>query len=329
MRVSAALADLLADRRRILNGKVASTRSRNPGFDTTALSAFLIDPLDPLLAAVLTVRPDGGMAFLDAGFDMALTLVENGWAREGARGDIVRQVWHELGPRLATVIAINPRETLGALTNAAITLAGTPEVRLADWFANMHALANEVRSATEMRDLVVLAGWRAGAAQLRSAALTVKLDPTLACRAVGAAPDADWGQLVQAYQAQRWWTPDRSTPPDGHHLGRFTGFGGRFPQPPQLAVLQNSFILSSGGRSFVLEADGYGATLRLTLAEDFAAADPAQPHRLIEGNKLRIDDRMVPCAWPQDGLKAAITADSMAIVSPYSHAVQIMPRALP
>ncbi len=329
MQVSPALAQLLADRRKALNGKVAAARSRDPGLDTAALSTFLIDPLDPLLGSVLTARPDGGMAFLDAGFDMALALVGHGWAGDGTRGDFVRHVWRELAPQLAHLIAGNPRETLGALTNAAIKLAGIPGVRLADWFSSMRALAGEVKSAADLRGLVILAGWRTGAAQLRAAALAVELDPAIACRAVGAASDADWEQLKQAFQAQRWWTPDRSTPPQGHRLGRFTGFGGNFSEPPQLAVLQDSFILASSGRHFVLEADAYGATIRRTSAEHFAQASPAQPCALAPGNQLRADDRLVPCAWPQDGLKIAMTADSMAVVSPYSHAVQVLPKVLP
>ena len=62
MPVSAPLADLLADRRAGLNARVAMARSRQPNLDTAALSAFLRDPVDPLLGHVLRERPDGGAA---------------------------------------------------------------------------------------------------------------------------------------------------------------------------------------------------------------------------------------------------------------------------
>lgn len=329
MKVSPALAQLLADRRKAFNGKVASLRSRNPGFDTAALSAFLIDPLDPLLARVLEARPDGGAAFVDAGFDMALALVEHGWAGNGPRGTIIGHLWRELAPAMAPMIAANPRETIGALSNSAIKLAGLPEVRLADWIACLRQLGASAASPQELRSLAIIAAWRSGAAHLRAAALAAAINPELACAIVGAAAGAEWSELTERFAAQRWWTPDGSTPANGHRLGRFIGFGGDLAEPPELSVIDDNFILSSGGKHFMLEADGFGAVLRRAGADYAAAAKPATPARLDAQNQLRADDRMVPCDWPANGLMLAVTSDSMAVVSSHSHAVMVFPRAMP
>jgi hypothetical protein len=79
----------------------------------------------------------------------------------------------------------------------------------------------------------------------------------------------------------------------------------------------------------MLEADAYGATLRPVSREDGEAAAPARAAALAKGNLLRADDRTVSCDWPADGLSLAQNADSIAIVSPLSHAVRVLPRALP
>lgn len=327
MAASLALAQLLADRRKTFNGRVATARTRSPGFDTTVFSDFLTSALDPLLGAVLTARPEGGAAFVDAAFDMAVALTEQGCTGEQARAKVVGEVWREVAPGLAPLIAANPRETLGPLTNAAIKLAGEPSVNLADWLNTLQRLGGQASSGGELRALAILAAWRSGAAHLRDAALTAEIDPALACAAVGALAGDDWAQLAARFAADRWWTPDRSAPQDGHRLGAFTGFGGRFVQPPRLGVLGESFILSSAGEHFLLEADAYGATLRTVTPEQGAAAVPAASAAL-EGGYLRMSDRLVPCEWPQDGLRSAATADSIALVSPLSYAVRVLPKTV-
>ncbi|HEX8055270.1 MAG TPA: hypothetical protein VF481_01305 [Novosphingobium sp.] len=328
MAASPALAQLLADRRKTFNGRVATVRTRSPGFDTAALSAFLVGALDPLLAAVLAERPDSGAAFVDAAFDMAVALAEQGWAGEQPRAQVVRDLWREVAPGIARLIAANPRETLGPLTNAAIKLAGEPGVKLTDWMDRLRRLGGRAGSPAELRELAIMAAWRAGAAHLRGAALVTRIDPALACMAVGAEAGVDWAGLVAGFGAHRWWTPDCSAPQDGHRIGAFIGFGGRFAEPPRLGVLGDSFILSSAGEHYLLEADAYGATLRPVDPEQGEAAQPA-PAAALESGHLRAADRLVPCEWPQDGLHSAATADSIAVVSRLSYAVRVMPRSLP
>ncbi len=329
MRVSPALAQLLADRRKTFNGRVASLLSRNPGFDTVALSAFLVEVLDPLLARVIEVRPDGGAAFVDAAFDMALALVEQGCAGDGPRGQIVRRMWLEIAPAMAPLIASNPRETLGALSNAAIKLATLSGFDRKGWMGRLQDLSAQASNPKELRSLTVLAAWRSGAAHLRTAALAADIDPALACAAVGAPRDAHWPDLVDRFTAQRWWTPDGSTPPNGHRLGQFIGFGGDFATPPHLSMFDDHFILSSADRHFLLEADGFGAILRRAEPEQAAAATPASHAQLHGDTQVRADDRLVPCDWPEDGLSIAATSESIALVSRHSHTVRIFPRTMP
>lgn len=329
MPVSSALAQLLADRRKTFNARVARVRSQVPSFDTAAFSHFLFTLLDPLLPRILEVRPDGGAAFVDAGFDMGLALVEHGRGGEGPRGAVIGRLWQEVAPAIAVQIAANPRASLGALSNAAIKLAGSPGVNLTDWMTRLAQLGGKTTSPQELRALAIIAAWRSGAAHLRTAALSVAVDSGIAAAAVGASTEAQWPELVEHYAAQRWWTPDGSTPVNGHRLGQFIGFGGAFAEPPRLGVIDNQFVLSSVDQHFVLEADGYGAVLRRVAPDYAAAAVPAGPAHLTPDGHLRSDDRLVACEWSADGLMVAATGDSMAVVSSHAHAVQVFPRILP
>ncbi|MEA1072929.1 hypothetical protein [Sphingomonas sp. LY160] len=329
MPVSSPLADLLADRRAGLNARVAMARSRQPNLDTAALSAFLRDPVDPLLGHVLRERPDGGAAFIDTVFDMALSLVEHGRAGNTPRSAIVLKLWREVAPALAPFVAINPRDSLGALTNAAINLAAVPGVRLDEWLDILARLGGEVRSVPDLRALVILAGWRAGAAHLRDAALGVAIKPALALQAVSAPPDASWDEIVATFRSSRWWRPDGSTPSEGHRVGSFTGLGGRFPVPPALFAFGNAFFARSGDQHFLLDADTYGATLRPVFAEALTDAQPACPAPVTPNRGVEVDGHPLECDLPANGLAMALTDDSIALASPWSYQLRVYPRRRP
>ena len=329
MTVSPVLARLLADGRATFNSRVASVRLRYPGLDTEALDAFLCNLLDPLLNRVVEAEPDCGAAFLDACFDMALALTEHGWTGGRPRARVVERLWQDVAPAIVPAIARDPRVTLGALTNAAIKLASEPAACLDRWMAIMARLGGRAGSPDELRALAVLAAWRSGVAHLREAALEAAIDPAIACEAVGAEGRHDWPVLVEYYRHDRWWTPDRTTRSQGHRLGDFTGFGGRFAEPPRLAQQGAMIVVASGRQYFELAADAYGATLR-QLPEDVGRSVPLASHQpALKGRAIQAEDRLVPCQLPQDGLIQATTADTIAVASRLSYSVQVFPRALP
>lgn len=329
MALSAALQQHLSDRRKAYNARVANVRMRHPGLATDAFDAFLKDTLDPLLSHVLAAAPDRVAAFVDAGFDMALALTEHGWTGAQPRARIVERVWQEVAPSLAPAIARDPKGTLGALSNAAIQLAGEPGVRLDQWLGLLADLGDRIDSSEDLRGLAVMAAWRSGAAHLRNAALSSPIDPSLACAVTGAADRTDWPVMVAQYQNNRWWTPDRSARSEGHLIGAFTGFGGHFAEPPRLAVADDALIVTSWGRAFLLDADAYGATLRPLAEGEVGNARPSREPAKIRGGAMQAEDRLIRCDWPEEGLVQASTADTTALVSPFSHCVRVFARSLP
>lgn len=323
----------LSDRRKNFNARIAYARTRNPSFDIASFSSFLEMQADPLLNAALKDNGDAGVTMADAFFDMAVTLTELRWAGNGARSPLVNRLWSETAPAFAGVIAQNARETLGALSNAAIKLSDEPAVRMEQWLALLSEHGGEARTVKDVQNLISICAWRSGAAHARDAALKAAgaLPSAVASAAVGAGNDSNWSELAGKFKSHRWWAPDASSPSEGQRVGEFTGFGGYFPQPPVIFVAGDMFFVQSADRHFAIFADAFGASLRPVSAGKGSVS--FQPHqysqRRLEGEQIRADDRLVPLAFPATDITIAETSDSIAVTSPVSHSIHIFPKAMP
>jgi len=326
--LSAGFATLLKERRSSYNAQVAAARSRMPAFDTAAFSGFVRDTVDPLFEALVAVAPDNPARAADALFAMAVDLAEHGWIGPAARSPVVERLWRDAAPAIAATIAADPRETLGALTNAAIKLGQEPGVRPDDWLAGIEALGAELGGPGQLRALAILLAWRAGAAHARAAALAAadSLPPELACRAVGAAGD-DWAAIGSRLRAEPWWAPD-GAPAQAHRVGGFRGFGGPFVEPPKIAAQGEDFLLASGDGRYRLIADAFGATVRRSASDDAVGAPDPQGMRRLSGTMLHADDRSIELGGPAEGLAVAEAAFSLAVTSPFSYFVRIFPKVL-
>lgn len=296
--VSDGFAGLLKARRSRFNAAVAAVRSRSGGFDTAELNRFLTQTVDPLWTAMRTADEGRAGAAGEALFDMALTLVEHRWTGAGGRSPLVERLWRNVGPELAAVLAPDPLERLGVLTNAAIKLSQQRGVAADLWCAELARVGPQTEGTPALRRLAIVAAWRAGAAYARSAALDAAeaLPPALACEALGGEARSDRDDLVRKLREDRWWSPKGRFAGE-RRAGGFTGFGGPFGEPPRLAVDGEDFLVVSGGRCFRLEADAYGASLR-------SVGSDRPPSRLAH---------------------AAETSDSVAVASPTSHFLRVRP----
>ena len=323
MSVSAVLGRELKATRGALNARVAAAQAQ-PGFDAAALSSFLRERLDPLVQAVDAVAPERTAAVVAAGFDMALTLTAERLTGSGVRGGVVDDTWAELGGPYARLIAEQPAAVLGGLTNAALHIAAAPGARVERWRALMVALAAHATGDT-WRALGQIAAWRAGVAHYREGALASAdtLPAAAALVAVGADGDA-WPAVRTALAANRWWSPG-----DGameRRVGGFSGFGGAFDEPPEIAAGPEGLLVRSGERRHLLIADAFGATLHpvtLQAFQDAAACAPPRPN--VRGAAVEAADRVVKVDLPADGLTAVTDGATLAVASPLSHFVRLYP----
>ncbi len=326
--ISAPFAQVLAAGRRQFNARVEEAKRRAPGFDAAGFAAFLQQQVDGVVAAVHAAAPTRMTAVALAAYDVAISLCLHGLAGPAARTPLLNQAWSQLFPLLAARIAEQPQEVLGAMSNAVVHLGGVDGARGDEWLDLMVQLAPGAATGAQLLDLGKVLAWRSGLAHFRAGALQAadNLPPALQLAALGAPADGSASGL-RAALASDPWASSQPRRVDGWQLGAFTGFGGRFSQPPELRLSSAGFLVRSGTRHFLAIADAFGAVLLPATADEFAAGalppPPIVPQR--RGANLVFADRELVLDLPTEGLQLAADAHTLAIASPYSHTLRLLP----
>ncbi|KAB8064646.1 hypothetical protein [Janthinobacterium violaceinigrum] len=322
--ISPAFAAILASGRAQFNGRAAEARRRFPSLDMAAFSIFLHDGVDPLVAAVAAAAPERAGSVTLAAYDMALELVGHGLAGPAAKNPFLNTVWHELAPALAPLLATAPIEVLGMLSNAAIHVGGVAGARPAQWQRELAVLAPQVETLAQLRAVGQVLAWRAGVAHFRQGALAAAdtLPAALALAAFGE-PGAHWPQV----HAQLLDYPWRGNA-EGREFGSFSGLGGDFGTPPQVRATKDGFVVRSAERHYLLVADAYGAVLHGATAEEYALAQTGVPASVrVDGASVHIGARSIALDLPAGDIALAANAHTLAITSPWTHAIRLLPLA--
>lgn len=317
--LSAPFAQALAAGRATFNGRVAHARLRDRTFDADAFGAYLVQHVD----ALVSVLPPEAMAgVVDAAFDLALA-----WS--GRSSAQAHQLWHELAPAYAGMVAGDPRTVLALLGNALAHLHALPGARPQQWVDEMIALAPGVATPAHLRAVGQVLAWRAGAAHFRPGAINAAdaLPDALACAAFGVRICATWAVLRAQLLADPWWRAPADVLGNPHaridrEVGAFDGFGGAFAEPPRVAPCAGGFLVQSGSRDLLLVADAYGAVLHAAPAGMAPASFP-QRFTLV-GSRLTAGPRVIDLDLPADGLAACCNDASIAITSPWTHAIRVL-----
>jgi hypothetical protein len=332
--MSPQFASLLASGRAEFNRRVAEARRRYPSFDTAAFSSFLQGPADQVIRAVCAAPAASAAERLPAvamaAFDVALELVAHGQG-----GGIAVQVWCELVPRYAALLCAQPAQVLGMLTNAALHLEKSGHARPAQLLALMAELAPQVADLQQLSAIGQVCAWRAGMAHFRQGAIAAadKLPAPLALAAFGAPAGMGggaWPELRERLLRDPWWMPDetaRQRVAHGTEVGSFTGLGGAFPEPPEVRPASDGFWVRSGDRYALLLADACGAVLHAATQDEYEHPQlPATRAKLSQsGQRLTVNGREFTVDLPADALRIVCNEHTVAITSPYSHAVRVLP----
>ena len=322
--ISPAFASILASGRAQFNGRAAEARRRFPSLDMAAFGAFLHDGVDPLVVAVAAAAPERAGGVTLAAYDMALELVGHGLAGPAAKNPLLNSVWRELAPSFAPLLATAPVEVLGMLSNAAIHMASVAGARPAQWQRELAALAAQIATVAQLRAVGQVLAWRAGVAHFRLGGLAAAdtLPPALALAAFGE-PAAHWPQVHAQLLANPW----RGNA-EGREFGSFSGLGGAFGTPPQVRATKDGFVVRSAERHYLLVADACGAVLHSATAQEFEQASNEQPSSVrVDGASLHIGARSIVLDVPPGDIAIAANAHTVAITSPWTHAIRLLPLA--
>lgn len=317
--LSAPFAQALAANRASFNGRVAAARARNRAFDPDAFKACLADHVDGLIAAVAARAPQAVAGVVDAAFDLVLAGVGRGQPH---------LLWQGVALPYVALVAQQPGDVLALLGNALAYLEGLGGARPAQWAAEMAAIAPGVTTVAQLKAIGQVVAWRAGAAHFRTGAVAAAdaLPGALACAAFGVRDGTAWPALRGQVMADPWWRAPDDILGNPHarvdrEVGAHAGFGGAFLAPPSVQPCAAGFLVQSGASTFLLVADAYGAVLH--------AAPDAQvvsfPQRFtLAGTQLTAGGRVVALDLPAEGLAACCNASSVAVTSPWTHAIRVL-----
>jgi hypothetical protein len=326
--VGAAFAAILRDEREVFNEKFAEARRRRPDLDGRALLAFLRGPGDAVVARAAAVASDRAREVAHAAYDAALTLIGEKLAGPGGRHPVIDELWLELLPQVAALVAEEPARVIGSLTNAVFQLATTPGARPRQW---IDLLAGAAPSLAAVPDLLLagqVAAWRAGLAHLRGGALAAgdQLAPSLAAALVGA-PAAEWRRLRERLALDVWWDPGSAAaderPRVARMVGGFRGLGGLFLVPPTVVTVGGHIAVSSAGECWVLSADAFGATLHRI--DPSALADASRAARLVAvHDTVTLGGARLPLPAIGAVTSAAAVSGTVAVTGALTHAVALI-----
>jgi len=320
--ISPAFAGALAAVRPQLNRRIGEVRRATRGFDDAALTAFLHDAVDPVVLALAAGHEARLPVIVLAAVEAALLLGVHERSL-AARTEQVRDTWRALAVPCAALIAAAPAQVLGMLANAVLHLQQQGG-RIRQWRDELAALAGRVGSTGELAALGQLLAWRAGMAHFRRGALAAAagLPPALALAALRLPADAQWQSVATALATDPWWDAR-----EGDTVtGAFTGLGGVFDVPPRVRPADDGFLVASGGRCHLL-TDGHGAVLHPASAAEFDAAPARSSHPQVrlQGALLRVGARTIMLDLPVDGLDVTCNAHTVALTSPFTHAIRLLP----
>lgn len=328
--VSRAFADVLAAGRSSFNHRVREAQRTFPAFRADAFLRFLEEGVDPVAVAVGQLDRSRLPAAIDAAYDIALALAGRALVGPGARSPVLGEAWRSLFPQLASLIAVQPAQVLALLSNAIIHLEGIGGARIGQWRDELAALAPQLQSVEQLRVAGQVLAWRAGAAHFRAGAIAAaaNLPEALALRAFGAAGWSSWPAFRRHVEHDPWWGGGNPQAARERRVGGFSGFGGPFTTPPDIRVAGNAFLVKSGDRHWLLNADAYGAVLRPANAGEFAfaaAMEPACDYTIRDG-VLCVGAQRIDLDVPEPGLVVRASAATIALASPYSHAIRLLAR---
>lgn len=319
--LSAPFAAFLEAERAALNQRVLDAQHSYPDFDAQSFGTFLVAAVDPLLAAA----PTGHVGEIGvAAYELALELTGQKLIAAHTRTAGLVRLWTVTAPGMMPLLAARPAQVLGMLSNAVIHLESQPGIHIAQWIDDVTALAPSITTIEQLAAVGQIAAWRAGMAHFRAGALAAAdaLPDSLAGAAVRG--EGPWSSVRERFASDPWWRPGPAQVRQ-RRVGSFAGFGGLFIVPPQVRPHGHGFVVQAGEQCFFLSADTFGAVLQPAPRAEFDTASASiSGDWSLSGTTLSAGRSKMQLELPADGLSACSNGVTIAVTSPYTHAIELV-----
>ena len=334
-------AETLRADRESLNRRFSMRQQAGARIDEMAFQGHLRTTVNELVRGVASVQPERVRAVVNSLFDASLDLFATGLLGPETKHSHVRTAWHEVLPCATRLLARDPTQVVGCLSNAVDYLASQTDARPAEWITLMCDLSPHCDSVPQWLDVGKIAAWRAGLVQFRSAALHLarQLPLKLAARSVGTPDDMEesaWRERLDRLEADRWLSPIAGqtaeacrSPRIVRTAGGFRGFGGPCLRPPTVITRDGEMFVSDGDSSWQLLADVFGTLWQRvpSLPANSSAASSASKITFDLHGQVDWNGTQHEFAELAEASSFACDGQTLAVTLPTSHHVFLVARA--
>jgi len=333
--ITGSLAESLSRNRERFNSLFARAVQRNAGLDPDDFGQFVRGPLQTIVDGVDALFPERSVLVAEKLIEICLTLFSQGQLGSQSRVPLLPALWQHLLPILPTLVAKNPRQVVGALSNAALNIGLEEPAAGTRWLKRLHSMAPLFQTLEQLLDASLVLAWRAGLPHYRESALEHwrKLPDGLKSVSMGIDPGepAPSPAAFESALANPWHPPHLAGRETGLKLGvvgkvgRFRGLGGEFAEPPLVAASGDTIIAYDGEGSWNLWADYFGITLR-RVPQGVDNSNNRQQGGLSIDKAGTISSGSLRLPFPPlaGWSSFASTSTTLAVTLPHSHAVYVV-----
>jgi hypothetical protein len=336
-----ALAEALRADRESLNQRFALRQRAGARIDQRAFQEHLRTTVNELIGGVARVQPERLRAVVHALFDVSLDLFATGLLGPHPKHPHIRAAWREVLPVASRLLAREPTQVAGCLSNAVDHLAAHPPARPSEWIERMRHLSPHCDSVSQWLEVGKVIGWRAGLVQYRPAALRLvrQMPWQLAARCFDT-PDevteSEWYQWLDRVEADRWLARVTGQAPAASrslHIvrvtGGFRGFGGPCLRPPTVTAHDGSLFVTDGNETWQLLADAFGSLWHpVPISPTQSRASGVVSHIAVDSNgRVAWEGMCQDFVELADASSFACDGQTLAVTLPTSHHVFLVARA--
>jgi hypothetical protein len=251
------LATALEQDRTTYNTLFATARRLDRRLDPAAFADALTQQVAPVVAAVAAHAPERVDAVTAACYRIALKLVTADLLGPTPRLLAINQAWQIVLTAAAGAVAAKPTDVIRGISNGVYHLATTAGGNASGWIEIMALVGKVTNDPDQLLQAGQVAAWRCGLAHYRRTALaaTGTLPPVIRSIIFAGVPGGDLNR--------RWPRNEKSSPQSISLvgiIGGFTGFGGPFCSPPEVAVIDGALVAADRENTWLVTADRFGAT---------------------------------------------------------------------
>lgn len=326
------LAAILRKNRSRYNTLFAFAKCARPSLDGDAFALYLADMIPPVLERIHIQSAEAIEKTVDALYENILWLLQNALFGSSKKYPDFETNWKTLITGLAERLPERPDEYIRPFTRALIQLSSTTGVRSGEWVTLVTQCAKTNTTREELMLGGFIAAWRCGMAHYRkralSYALTMNTDMQKILLHLETNVNAEQRQTVIARLSKHpWLTCEQAQNMIEIPLklrivaeaGRFSGYGGLFPQPPSVESAGDAWLVQSAGSCWLLNADVYGQVFRRVNREEVSVRSETTDYQYYPNGTTEFGRLQSVFSGLANARSTAVLGNTLAVTIPFSH----------